>query len=69
MLAAPSGQEVIRLNATGTIVWELLADHGDAESIVREVQERYPDLPATTIERDVRGFLSELVEASLVEET
>jgi hypothetical protein len=69
MLATPSGQEVIVLNSTGTIVWELLTDHGDAASLARGVQERYPDLLPETVERDVQAFLGELLEASLVEET
>lgn len=69
MLATPSGQEVIVLNSTGTIVWELLADHGDAASLARLVQQRYPDLAPETVERDVQAFLAELVDAALVEET
>lgn len=67
MLAAPSGDEVIVLNSTGTLVWELLGDHGDAATLARLVQERYPEMPGDEVERDVQAFLAELLAAALVE--
>jgi hypothetical protein len=69
MLAAPSGAEVIVLNGTGTMVWDLLADHGDPDELVRLVHEAYPEIGADAVERDVRGFLDELLAAELVEQT
>jgi hypothetical protein len=69
MLAAPTGAEVIVLNGTGTMVWDLLADHGDPDELVRLVHEAYPEIGADAVERDVRGFLDELLAAELVEQT
>jgi hypothetical protein len=68
-LAAPSGAEVSVLNGTGTMVWDLLADHGDPDELVRLVHEAYPEIGADAVERDVRGFLDELLAAELVEQT
>jgi hypothetical protein len=67
MLAASSGAEVIVLNETGTLVWDLLADHGDPNELVRLVHEAYPEVAGDAIERDVHAFLDELVAADLVE--
>jgi hypothetical protein len=67
MLAGSSGAEVIVLNETGTMVWDLLADHGDPDELVRLVHEAYPEVAADSIERDVHTFLEELVAADLVE--
>jgi hypothetical protein len=67
MLAASSGAEVIVLNETGSMVWDLLADHGDPDELVRLVHEAYPEVAADSIERDVHTFLEELVAADLVE--
>jgi hypothetical protein len=69
MLAAPSGDEVIVLNSTGSLVWELLAQHGDPAELARLVQQQYPDMPAAAVERDVQAFLAELLGAELVIET
>ena len=68
MLAASSGREVIVLNATGTMVWDLLADHGEPDDLVRLVRDAYPEVDADSIERDVHTFLDELVAAELVEQ-
>jgi hypothetical protein len=67
MLAAASGCEVIVLNEVGTLVWDLLADHGDPDQLVSLVHEAYPEVPADSIGRDVHAFLDELVGAELVE--
>jgi hypothetical protein len=69
MLAALSGSEVIVLNDTGTMVWELLADHEDPDQLVRLVHEAYPEMAVDAIARDVQAFLDELVAAELVERT
>jgi hypothetical protein len=67
MLAASSGAEVIVLNETGTMVWDLLAEHGDPDQLVRLVHEAYPEVAADSIERDVHAFLGEMLAAELVE--
>jgi len=68
MLAAPTGNEVIVLNPTGTLVWDLLDDHDDPGQLTRLVHEAYPEIPLETVERDVHTFLDELLAAKLVEE-
>jgi hypothetical protein len=67
MLATPVGAEVLVLNATGTIVWEALADEGDPVAIAQRVHDQHPVVPIDAIEADVRGFLAELLAESLVE--
>jgi hypothetical protein len=67
MLAASSGCEVVVLNETGTLVWDLLAQQRDAPELVRLVQEAYPEVAADAIERDVHAFLDELTAAEVVE--
>lgn len=67
MLAASSGAEVVVLNETGTMVWDLLAEHREPADLVRLVHEAYPEIAADAIERDVDAFLDELVSAELVE--
>ena len=67
MLAALSGSEVVVLNDTGTMVWDLLAEHGEPDQLVRLVHEAYPDVAVDSIARDVHAFLEELVAAELVE--
>ena len=69
MLAALSGSEVVVLNDTGTMVWDLLAEHGEPDQLVRLVHEAYPDVAVDSIARDVRSFLDELVAAELVEQS
>jgi hypothetical protein len=68
MLAAVSGQEVIVLNDTGTMVWGLLAEQGDPVELARLVHEAYPEIAYVDVERDVWAFLDELVAAELVEQ-
>ena len=69
MLASLSGCEVVVLNGTGTVVWDLLADHADPDQLVRLVHEAYPEVAVDSITRDVHAFLDELVVAELVEKT
>ncbi|MFN8026752.1 MAG: PqqD family protein [Acidimicrobiia bacterium] len=69
MLAAASGNEVIVLNDTGTLVWRLLEDHDDADAITGLVHEAYPEIPRDDVARDVDAFLAELLAAQLVERT
>jgi hypothetical protein len=64
-----SGCEVVVLNETGTMVWELLADHEDPDQLVRLVHEAYPEIAVDSIARDVQAFLDQLVVAELVERT
>ena len=60
--------QVIVLNDTGTMVWGLLAEHGDPAELVRLVHEAYPEIAYADVERDVRTFLDELVAAELIEQ-
>jgi hypothetical protein len=54
------------LNATGSVVWSLLADH-DEEALAAAVAERF-DTGLETARADVREFLRQLRERGLVVE-
>jgi hypothetical protein len=66
MLVASDGTELITLNATGTAVWNALADVGDPTTIAARLSEERPGVALDVLEADVRSFLSELEEAALV---
>jgi len=66
MLIAPAGGEVIVLNATGTGVWDALADGGDVDALVRALGTAHPSVATDTVTADVRAFDAELESAGLV---
>lgn len=66
MLVAPDGTELITLNATGSAVWDALADLGDPSAIAGRVHETQPGVALDVLEADVRSFLGELEAAALV---
>jgi hypothetical protein len=68
VLVDPAGVQLVTLNEVGALVWESLADGGDAPSIVAALRERFPDVPAEQIQRDTASFLDELRDAGLVVE-
>ena len=54
------------LNATGTVVWQLLADgRGDLDGLTQGVAEKFDRKPAE-VEDDVRHFLDQMQEEGLV---
>jgi hypothetical protein len=66
MLVAPDGAELITLNPTGTAVWDALADAREPDEIAARLHETRGDVALDVLEADVRAFLAELEEASLV---
>jgi hypothetical protein len=66
MLVAPDGTELITLNPTGTAVWDALGDLDDPAAIASRLHETRPDVALDVLETDVRSFLAELEEASVV---
>lgn len=68
MLIAPSGEEVIVLNATGSALWDALADPDgrDADALVVHLATSYPSVGNDVLIADVDAFLTELQDAGLV---
>ena len=66
MLVAPDGTELITLNATGTAVWDALADASEPSEIASRLHETRTDVALDVLVTDVLAFLTELEEATLV---
>ena len=66
MLVAPDGTELITLNATGSAVWDALAELDDPTAIAERLHETRPGVALDALEADVRVFLTELEAAALV---
>ena len=66
MLVAADGAELVTLNPTGTAVWDELEREHEPAAIAQRLHETRPDVALDELESDVRTFLTELVEASLV---
>ena len=54
------------VNATGSLIWDLLETERTFEGLVAEIKEREPDFPAD-IADDVAEFIKELRDRDLVE--
>lgn len=54
------------VNATGSLIWDLLETKSTFEELVEKIREREPDFPAE-IADDVAEFLKELRDRDLVE--
>jgi hypothetical protein len=69
VLFHPQTEVYFGLNATGTVVWEALADGVSSEdALVRTVRDRFPDAPATDTVCHVRELLADLcVEGLLID--
>ena len=66
VLVDPSGMQLITLNEVGSLVWEALAEPGDARSLTDALRGRFADVDESRIEADVSAFLDELRSAGLV---
>jgi len=68
MLIAPAGEEVIVLNATGSAVWDALADPAgcDTDALVEQLATAFPSVATDVLSADVDAFLAELLGAGLV---
>jgi len=57
---------MIRLNETGRIIWDMLVEGSDANTIVERILKEY-DIDRKTVENDVDSFIKTLLEASILE--
>jgi hypothetical protein len=53
------------LNASGTRMWQLLAEHGSLEKVVAALRREF-DATAATLERDLVAFVEHLASRDLV---
>jgi hypothetical protein len=53
------------LNDTGTRIWKLIEEHGDIDAVRKRMLEEF-DVSQETLEGDLRGLLSELLERGLL---
>ena len=60
------GDELITLNAAGTLVWIALAEPGSKDQVVERLRQRYDGIPADRLAQDVELFLDELLASELV---
>lgn len=67
VLIPPSGQDIITLNAIGTLVWTALDTPLDRESLVRRLLDQVTGVEADELSRDVDKFLRELQDNDLIE--
>lgn len=58
---------MINLNEAGAFLWQLLENDTTVDEIVKEMLEQY-DVSEDTAKADVEKFVSQLREASLIEE-
>ena len=57
---------MIKLNETGKIIWDMLAEGSDKDSIVKHICEEY-EADAATVEADVDSFIKTLQGAKILE--
>ena len=53
------------LNAAGTRMWQLLAEHGTADAVVRGIVDEF-DVDAQTVQQDVDALIGDLVARGLL---
>ena len=58
---------MVRVNATGALIWELLSEDVSEEQLVQAILERY-DAPEGVVKADVASFLGDLRRAGAVTE-
>ena len=67
VLVTPEGDELLTLNESGSVIWDALAEPGDAKTIAGRVRDRFP-VDADVLEADAAAFLAELTAATVVVE-
>ena len=60
------GVEMIVLNPVGTLVWDVLDEPRDADSVATLLVDRFENVSLEELERDVQAFLEQLRDAGLV---
>jgi hypothetical protein len=63
----PDGQELVTLNAVGTLVWEHLDGRRGIDELVDVLLSQLDGVSREELDRDVRDYLDELRSAGLVE--
>jgi hypothetical protein len=66
VLVDPVGLELVTLNEVGTLVWEALPEHGDADSLAENLLSRLEGVSAEELRADIGAFLHELRDLGLV---
>ena len=67
ILVPPSGQEIITLNAVGTLIWDALDHPRDLDELLEYLLERVSGVERDELTRDVEAFLRELQASELIE--
>lgn len=57
---------MIKLNETGRIIWDMIADGKEKEDIVARIVDEY-DIDRATVENDVSSFINTLQGANILE--
>ena len=65
VLLDPSGQELITLNAVGTLVWQELDGRRDSAALAADLHPRFTGVGVDALREDVDAFLAELVRLGL----
>ena len=66
-LCSPETMDIVSLNATGRLIWELLEDPLDADDVADVLAEAFPDIEFAVIYEDVLRAIAHLHETGLVE--
>lgn len=61
----PSKAKYLNINGSGSVIWNLLAEPIDKETIVAELLERY-EVEEATCQSEVEAFLKDATEQGLV---
>ncbi|MHB8465932.1 MAG: PqqD family protein [Acidimicrobiales bacterium] len=67
VLIAPSGKEIITLNAVGTLIWNAIDAARETEDLIDELLSALTGVERAELGQDVLAFLTELRDADLVE--
>jgi hypothetical protein len=62
----PTEGELITLNRTGSVLWELLEQPTSRDHLVDGLAKRHPDIPVHEVGPDVDTFLVELERRNLI---
>jgi hypothetical protein len=65
-LCVPETMDIVALNATGRLIWDLLEDPLDADEVADVLAEAFPDVDFATVYEDVLCAIAHLHEARLV---
>lgn len=61
----PANYTVTKMNGLGGVCWNLLSERQSIQSLREEIQHMY-DVPNDVAEKDIKQFLSQMVDVGLV---